>query len=496
MFTRLLACGVAAMVMGAAGAAVATAQNTESFQATHFSVPEGQNEVPPVESDAGYAVAIMRFDPVASSLQYRVSVALPAGQSITGAHFHKGARGENGPVVHPITFAAGSMTASGIWSNISAEDLAALTTQGIYLNIHTNTNPNGQLRDQVNLIPNLTATEMNSSEEVPPIAGLPATGNSFVYLDQSMKRAAYIVDWDSLSGAPTMAHFHRGARGVAGPVVHPIALPSGAGTQGQLFGIWENITDVDMNDLKSGNMYVNIHTAQHPSGEIRAQVVNTEFYTAAISPANEVPPVSGSNGMGTGFVSIFDKTIARSFFIADGLTGPATMAHIHQAPRGTNGDIKFNLFSLAILGYPSVWLTIADTLKGEDYSNFRNTAMYANFHTAQHAGGEVRGQLIPSSNNLDQVTGSVADTRKYSLPMMSARYDAASGIIELDVNDVALLRNVTVALYSVSGNRVAMLPVGEGTRTIQAGSIPAGMYFMQLLKNGTSIGTGHVAVVR
>ncbi len=498
MYTRLIpACIVAMLLMMVGGMHTAIAQNTESFAATHFSVPEGSNEVPPVDGDDGYAVAIMQFDPMAGSLQYRVTVALPAGQTITAAHFHIGTYGENGPPVHDIVFPPNSMTATGIWTNIGSAELAALVTQGIYLNIHTNANPNGQLRDQVNMLPNLSATEMSSAEEVPSIPDMPGTGNAVIYLNPAEKRAIYAIDWDSLSGPPTMAHFHRGARGEAGPPIHTIALPVGAGTEGHLFGLWDGISDSDIETLKNGGFYVNIHTAQNANGEIRGQVVSTEFYTAAISPANEVPPVTGSTGEGTGFVTLIDKREIRSFFVVEGLTGPASMAHLHNAPRGTNGNVVYNLFGLAMLGYPGVWLSFTDVLTGNYHAEFRNEAMYANFHTAQFAGGEARGQLISSAHNLDQPTSSVAAPRHHgSVAEIPAWYDASSGMVTVQTLTPGTLRNATIALYSLLGARVAAVPVAPGEKAVHIGSLPAGVYFIQLMEEGTPIGVGRVAVVR
>jgi CHRD domain len=80
----------------------------------------------------------------------------------------------------------------------------------------------------------------------------------------------------SVSGsvtAPTLqvmaAHIHVGAAGVNGPVIIP--LTGGPG------GVWSvpagaKLTAEQMESYKAGNLYVNIHTAEHKGGEIRTQL--------------------------------------------------------------------------------------------------------------------------------------------------------------------------------------------------------------------------------
>ena len=80
----------------------------------------------------------------------------------------------------------------------------------------------------------------------------------------------------SVSGsvaAPTLqamaAHIHVGAPGVNGPVIIPLT-----GSEG---GVWSvpagaKLTAEQMDAYKAGNLYVNIHTAEHKGGEIRTQL--------------------------------------------------------------------------------------------------------------------------------------------------------------------------------------------------------------------------------
>jgi hypothetical protein len=73
--------------------------------------------------------------------------------------------------------------------------------------------------------------------------------------------------------APTLqamaAHIHVGAAGVNGPVIIP--LTGGPG------GVWSvpadaKLTAEQLSAYKAGYLYVNVHTAEHKGGEIRAQL--------------------------------------------------------------------------------------------------------------------------------------------------------------------------------------------------------------------------------
>jgi hypothetical protein len=67
----------------------------------------------------------------------------------------------------------------------------------------------------------------------------------------------------------TAAHIHVGAAGVNGPVIIP--LTGGPG------GVWSvpagaKLTAEQLDAWKAGGLYVNVHTAEHKGGEIRAQL--------------------------------------------------------------------------------------------------------------------------------------------------------------------------------------------------------------------------------
>jgi len=99
-------------------------------------------------------------------------------------------------------------------------------------------------------------------------AGVKGSGELTAMLDG--KTFTYSASYKDLTGPVTAAHFHGPAApgGNAGPVVPATASPSpikGTAT----------LTDAQIADLKAGKWYVNVHTKEHPPGEIRGQVMQT-----------------------------------------------------------------------------------------------------------------------------------------------------------------------------------------------------------------------------
>ena len=110
--------------------------------------------------------------------------------------------------------------------------------------------------------------------------------------------------------------------------------------------------------------------------------------TAQLNSAQEVPP-NGSSGAGVFNGTLNPSTGALSYTMTyANLTGPATMAHLHgPAAPGQNAPIivPFQVTPSPITG--TVFLT------GQMTQDLLAGRVYANIHTAQNPGGEIRGQV-------------------------------------------------------------------------------------------------------
>jgi hypothetical protein len=125
-------------------------------------------------------------------------------------------------------------------------------------------------------------------------------------------------------------------------------------------------------------------------------------FSAILSPANEVPPVSNAEAAGRGAAQItFEGSTARFYFQLTGFPGNTTIvgAHIHPAPAGVNGPV---ILGTPITAAAPVALndgTIEYTVEVPTTAAFvqqvvNNPAgFYFNVHSPANPGGFARGQL-------------------------------------------------------------------------------------------------------
>lgn len=106
---------------------------------------------------------------------------------------------------------------------------------------------------------------LSGAQEVPPVmTSASGVGSIMVGPDGSLSGT---ITTTGVEG--TMAHIHQGAMGQNGPVIVPFtktadnvwSAPAGA-----------KLTDAQLQSLKSGNLYLNVHSAANKPGEIRAQL--------------------------------------------------------------------------------------------------------------------------------------------------------------------------------------------------------------------------------
>jgi len=108
---------------------------------------------------------------------------------------------------------------------------------------------------------------LNGASEV-PASDSKGTGKARLVYDADSKKLTYTVTYKGLGGDALAAHFHGPAdAGANGGIELPITVGKSP-IKGDA-----TLTDAQASDLAAGKWYVNIHTKDHPAGEIRGQVV-------------------------------------------------------------------------------------------------------------------------------------------------------------------------------------------------------------------------------
>jgi CHRD domain len=106
---------------------------------------------------------------------------------------------------------------------------------------------------------------LSGTNEVPPVTTT-ASGTAMVAIDADRSVKVTVT---ATGMTATASHIHEGAAGANGPVIVPFtktgdntfASPDGA-----------KLTEAQYASYKAGNLYVNVHSAKNPGGEIRAQI--------------------------------------------------------------------------------------------------------------------------------------------------------------------------------------------------------------------------------
>ncbi|HEX2838695.1 MAG TPA: CHRD domain-containing protein [Phycisphaerales bacterium] len=355
--------------VGAVIAVAALAGLSQAEVITRVAVLTASQEVPTNASN-GQGCARCIIDTDANTLTYRI-VVTGLTTPETAAHFHGMAGpGVNAGVVHALP--VGNVK-TGVWNYAEAQEADILNGR-TYINIHTAAFPGGEIRGQV-----VSAVALlDGGQEVPAVA-TPAQGVALFNINPVTNQLDYHIIYGGLVAAETAAHIHGLALpGTNAGVLH--ALPAA----NPKIGSW-NYPEAQEQNILDGMMYVNIHTAFAPGGEIRGQIVSS---VNPMDGQQENPPVA-SPAAGCGLCSFnratntmgFDERFAN-------LVAAETAAHIHGfAPPTANAGV---LFAQAA-GSPKrgTWAFGAANLDNV----FHLGRTYFNVHSAAFPGGEIRGQI-------------------------------------------------------------------------------------------------------
>jgi hypothetical protein len=124
-----------------------------------------------------------------------------------------------------------------------------------------------------------------------------------------------------------------------------------------------------------------------------AALAAPENFQVQLTGAQQVPAVQ-TDGTATADLTYDPSTRVLSWSVTyTGLSSPVTMAHFHVGAEGKNGK-------------PSLWLTkqgsaVSSPITGQakltaaQAKQFMAGDWYINVHTMDHAGGELRGQVVP-----------------------------------------------------------------------------------------------------
>ena len=381
-----------------------------------FTELSGEQEVPVVDTNAD-GFAAVTLDEAGSLMTLHVNTS--GIDDASDAHLHNAFAGVSGPVEIGLT-QDGSNLAHWFVEEaaLSAEQLGALLAGGTYVNVHSPANPPGEIRGQV--IPEgivFALGELEGSQQVPAINSA-ASGRFAVTANPA---AGTLVAHANTSGADdaTAAHLHDAFAGTNGPVI--IGLTQDPGDVALWSAVDAPVDAAQLDAIRAGRYYVNVHTPANPPGEIRGQVAPApiEVLFTQLSGDQEVPAITSAASAIAASTVNRDTGAVTLHLNATG-ADDAVASHIHLGYAGQNGGVLIGLTQdPADVAH---WLAEGEQFDEAGLADYQEGQLYVNLHTPANPPGEVRGQIAPQDI---QVVLSAMDGDQVAPPVTTT----ASGIV-------------------------------------------------------------------
>ncbi len=374
----------------------------------YYTEMDGAQQVP-MNPTLSKGVAALNLSLDGKRLEIKV-VANALSGVIQGAHLHKGAVGTNGGLLVDLSSLIAADSTS-MFGTIEIDDSIKSVFQSyvksglVYLNIHTANNPNGEIRGQIKYDQNLRFdARIDTTQITGNLASVSsAIGVAKLSLNTTFDTLRYYFVVTNLTGAIAATHIHNAEPNMDGGVVYE--FPSSAINGNVVSGMWtktDGLTNTLVNQLLYGNLYIAVHTALNPNGELRGQIFRLarEGFVADIDGMQSIPS-NNSTATGSGIVTYDrNRTSLHYMITATGLSGPIAAAHFHKGIAGTSGAViyELNFVNNGAFGY---WDQMSSTPfnNAQSLTFRRGDSVYVNFHTANFPNGEIRGQFIRNYTN-------------------------------------------------------------------------------------------------
>lgn len=162
-----------------------------------------------------------------------------------------------------------------------------------------------------------------------------------------------------------------------------------------------------LDTLRRRQMYVNLHTVDHPNGAIRGQLLGDAdlYYSAKLHGSNQVPPVETS---ASGEVMMEIDTNSNEMRVSGAFinldsdlnTNIGGGAHIHTGFPGENGGVVQALRPSTGNDATSGVFELSNntfSVQATDWARIDSGGYYVNIHSIDFPSGAIRGQVLPPS---------------------------------------------------------------------------------------------------
>ena len=248
----------------------------------------GLQEVSPVDTHGkGKIKATFKCDKLIVTGWFKcLSSPLLNIETIGPVHIHQGLPGTNGAVVKILTPTLKHSGKFGFFKkcentfDLTLEEKEMLKAGNWYVNIHTENYPDGELRSQlVQKESEQFLVVLSGDNEVPPVV---TEGSGTVLATLNNNKLVLGGSFHNLSSplfpvGESSAHIHKGKAGKNGSVVFNLTVVPDEDNLGGVFNRIDNefcLTCKQVQALCKECYYINIHTEENESGELRGQLVH------------------------------------------------------------------------------------------------------------------------------------------------------------------------------------------------------------------------------
>ncbi len=272
-------------------------------------IMSGGWEIPAVTTTArGSLVAELKGDVLHVSGSFSGLSSTADGVDEGAAHIHRAAAGGVGdpaftmmPVFDP-GYKGGVFTANNNTFRLTPSQVATLHNRRFYVDLHSILNPSGEIRGQILPMSNLYFQgRLSGINEVQPNASGASGGIAAELLgDQLVVTGTFSgLNSDFNAAIAGGAHLHVGGADATGGITIPLNTRLDTPRIGHFDAAANTftLTEDQVDQLLGGQLYANVHTKNHPSGELRSQVrVSPNNAPAATSVASPASGTSLSSG--------------------------------------------------------------------------------------------------------------------------------------------------------------------------------------------------------
>jgi hypothetical protein len=112
---------------------------------------------------------------------------------------------------------------------------------------------------------------LSGTQQVPPVQ-TSGSGTADLTYDPATRMVTWSITYSGLSSPATMAHFHGPAAAGKNAGVLVWLTKRGGAVSSPITGS-ATLTPAQAREFMAGQMYINVHSQEHPAGEIRGQVM-------------------------------------------------------------------------------------------------------------------------------------------------------------------------------------------------------------------------------